>query len=141
MHRIIYLDSSAWLKLYLDEEHSADVREIVNNAEIIASVAITWVEVHAALAGARRQGKINATEELQAVDAFTADWCRVYVFEVNEEMCLSAAELPHVHRLRGYDALQLAAALVAHSVWPDLTLIAFDRDIIEAAAEHDLAIW
>ena len=62
-----------------------------------------------------------------------------------EELILGrAVGLTQNHRLRGYDAIQLAAALVVHDQYlaaglPGLTLISADNDMNTAAQVEGLA--
>jgi hypothetical protein len=50
-----------------------------------------------------------------------------------------AASLARRHALRGYDAVQLAAALEIHSRAPSLTLLSADADLNAAATAEGLA--
>lgn len=49
---IVYLDTSAFLKLYLDEDGGDQTREAIDKAGVICTHLITYVEMRAALARA-----------------------------------------------------------------------------------------
>ena len=49
---ILYLDTSSLVRLYVDESGSADVRRLVEQAEIVAASVVAYPEARAALAGA-----------------------------------------------------------------------------------------
>jgi uncharacterized protein len=51
-----------------------------------------------------------------------------------------AAMLARTHALRGYDAVQLAAALEIQSQIPTLALISADQELNTAAAAEGLAV-
>jgi uncharacterized protein len=56
-----------------------------------------------------------------------------------------AVDLTQNHRLRGYDAIQLSAALTANQSLrqaglPGLTFVAADRDLLAAARQEGLEI-
>ena len=51
----LYLDTSALVKLYVEEEGSATVREAIARAETVATTVIVYVEACAAFARRRRE--------------------------------------------------------------------------------------
>jgi uncharacterized protein with PIN domain len=56
---IPYLYASALVKLYVEEEGTRHIRQGVEDAEVIATCEIAYVEVRAALARRRREGAIK----------------------------------------------------------------------------------
>ena len=52
---ILYLDTSALVKLYVRERGSAQVRAHVNNADVIATSVVAYAEARAAFARLRRE--------------------------------------------------------------------------------------
>ncbi|MFN0073683.1 MAG: hypothetical protein ACKVVP_19555, partial [Chloroflexota bacterium] len=66
------------------------------------------------------------------------------VLETNREMIDLAVRLTQRHRLRGYDAVQLASALIATELLIAAgrqrpTLVSADRDLIVAALSEGLS--
>ena len=55
----LYLDTSALVKLYVEEEGSATVREAIARAETVATTVIAYVEACAAFARRRREGRLS----------------------------------------------------------------------------------
>ena len=56
---LLYLDSSALVKRYIDEAHSEAVARLLDETVAIATSAISRVEVGAALARAARGNRLN----------------------------------------------------------------------------------
>ncbi|MGH8694308.1 MAG: PIN domain-containing protein [Burkholderiales bacterium] len=52
---ILYLDTSALVKLYVREQGSAQVRAHVNKADVIATSVVAYAEARAAFARLRRE--------------------------------------------------------------------------------------
>ena len=108
---IAYLDTSSLVKLYVEEEGSGIIRELVERAELVATSVVTYAEARAALARQRREGGLTAAGFGQAKNDFEQDWPRYLAVEVNEVVYRSAGDLSEKHRLRGFDSLHLASYL------------------------------
>src|SRR5437870_3018828 len=134
---MLYLDSSAAVKLYVAESRTAQVRAAVLRDPPIVSARITFVEVLAALEAATRAGRIA---DLAAVAAtFRAHWRAYVIVEIDRVLAESAAELARRHALRAYDAIQLAAALTAAGGDPSVVHFgAFDQALARAAVAEGL---
>ena len=111
-----FLDSSAVVKRYVNEPGSLFVGEILDLYEEnnVFLSQITRVEVAAAFAR-RRKGKTLADQDAaSALTSFTAELADIYLtIEINTDLVIAATDLATKHALRGYDAIQLAAALAA----------------------------
>ncbi|MBN1661728.1 MAG: type II toxin-antitoxin system VapC family toxin [Anaerolineae bacterium] len=141
-----YLDASALVKRYADEAGSDWVRWITEpeagNTILLAEV--TLVEVAAALAAKQRaSGGIALEERDRALSRFLQDCDEGFlILPVDRLVIDRAVELTQSHRLRGYDAIQLASALVAADLVASQNLslprfVASDGDLLSAAAvEH-----
>lgn len=120
----VYVESSALLKVYLDEPESADAARLLS-AERWASARHTLVEVR------RNLSRVLDGEGLERVRSqFDADWRRVDVVELDERTCALAAELAEQTGVRSLDALHLGAA---RSLEMDLPFVTFDRRLSDAA--------
>ena len=125
---ILYLDASALVKRYVEEPGSAAVRSAIEQATVVGTVVVSLAEVLAALAKAIRVQALSEAEAEAARKAFRAEWPDYVRVRVTEELVNRAGELAWQHGLRGYDAVQLAAAVV----WRDklgcqVTFATFDR--------------
>ncbi len=135
---ILYLDTSALLKLYTEEIASAEVREAVAQASTVATSRLSFVEAHAALARKLRAGTLETADHSYLKACLEEDWARYLVVEVSEGLCQGAADLAERHPLRAGDALQLASALtVRQRVQEQIMFSSFDDRLNHAAAgEH-----
>jgi predicted nucleic acid-binding protein len=138
---MLYLDTSALVKLYVDEPMSQELTAAVDEAEAVATSLLAYVEARAAFARARREARLSAQAYRHIVDAFVEDWSRYVAVEVTDRLVKEAGDLA-VHRaLRGYDALHLASALsLRERVSSAVTFLAFDRKLTVAAKREALRI-
>jgi len=60
--RLLYLDTSALFKRYVEEDESEEVLERIDEAPVVGTALITQVEVAAALAQAVRQQRMGQNE-------------------------------------------------------------------------------
>jgi predicted nucleic acid-binding protein len=133
---MLYLDSSAAVKLYVREVGTEVVRAATGSLPLV-SVRLSFVEVLAALAAAARLGRV--ADFAAPASAFRAHWRSYVVIEVDRLLAESAADLAVRHALRGYDAVQLAAALSAAGAEPaSLTFASFDVALSRAAAAEGM---
>jgi uncharacterized protein with PIN domain len=56
---IVYFDTSALVKVYVEESDSRQMRIMAENAEDVATSVVTYAEMRAALARKLRFGSIN----------------------------------------------------------------------------------
>ncbi len=110
----LYLDTSALIKLYVDEPGSLVVRRSTGEAHLVATAEIAYVELRAALARRRREGYITPRDYRQAITDIHADWLTYFVIEVGSTIVRQAGEIAERYSLRAYDAVHLASALSLH---------------------------
>jgi predicted nucleic acid-binding protein len=110
----LYLDTSALVKIYAEEEGSSAVRSAVGQAELIATSAIAYVESRAAFVRRRYEGGLSAGDYQRIMRALDGDWARYLVVEVTDSLIRESARLAEAHRLRAYDAVHLASAATVH---------------------------
>lgn len=110
----LYLDTSALVKLYVDEEGSPVVRSAVAQADLIGTSVIAYVEARAAFARRRHERGLPAGDYRRIVRDLDSDWARYLVVEVANPLIRKAAQLAEAYRLRAYDAIHLASAAAIH---------------------------
>jgi len=101
----LYLDSSALLRVYLDEPDADRYEELLVADGAWTSVRVTEVEVRRNLAV-----RLSVQDRAPAARQFGADWARIAVVEMDATTCGMAADLAEVTSVRSLDALHLAAA-------------------------------
>ena len=135
---IVYLDSSAIMKLHLiDEPDGAELREIIAAPVRIATSRLSYVEVRAGLAAARRGGRIRPAEHDRAVAAFHDSWSAYNIVEIDGEVGARAGDFAEAFGLRAGDAVQLASAFALDPI--QTVLVAWDTQLRAAARAAGLA--
>jgi predicted nucleic acid-binding protein len=136
---ICYLDSSALVKRYIEEPGADQIRQLIADAEALGTVAISRVEVVAALGKAVRLGAVTREHGESARRFFQTEWRDLSRIEISDHVIERAADLAWGHGLRGYDSVQLAAAMIwQETIGFPLTLATFDAKLWEAAARVGL---
>lgn len=136
---ILYLDASALVKRYVAEMGSLEMSKAIAEAEIIGTVLISRAEVGAALAKAVRARRLTREGALTSLQIFRQEWRDIVRVQVTEMLVARADLLAWDHGLRGYDAVQLAAA----TLWQDaigevVTMATFDQQLWSAAGQMGL---
>ena len=109
---------------------NSEAGRIWDAPDVLVTARVVHVEARAALAAARRQGRISAAVLRAAVEGLELLWSQVFVAEIDEDLMRVAGDLAAAHSLRGYDASHLAAAqLVGADVFSSA-----DRHLCAAAS-------
>ena len=138
---ILFCDTSALLKLFVDEIGSDSMAKARSDSEAIAVCRITWAESMAAFAQRSRVKGANQAGLAQAKSRFENTWSNFVISEVTQPLVEKAGMYAEAFALRGYDSVQLAAAHNLHEqfVLP-LTFACFDRRLSQAAALLQLEV-
>ena len=139
---ILYLDTSALIKLYVTEPGATEIREAVTRAAANATHLIAYAETCAAFAKAARVGRLDAGEISHYRRAFDQDWAQLDVVAVDAVMIHRAGDLALACDLRGYDSVHLAAAEALAVVvgQEELLFAAFDVALNKAARSLGLRL-
>jgi uncharacterized protein len=139
---IAYLDASALVKRYLDERGSRETIALTGDSELNATSIVSRAEVAAALAKAARTGLVTEDRARKAQRSFARDWPDLIRVPVTQALVERAEGLAWDHRLRGYDAVQLASALTwQESVGSEIVLATFDQQLWDAAPNAGVKAW
>ena len=136
---ILYLDTSSLVKLFIDEEHSRIVHKWVQDAEIVATSRVALTEMMSALARRHHQGDLDGDDLKIVIAAFKEQWAQIAVVDLDETR---AGELAINHRLRGFDAIHLEAALTVRDgdLTTEIVFSAFDKRLNKAALHEQLKV-
>ena len=135
---IAYFDTSAVVPLLIDEPGSARATSLWDGADRVVSVRLLYPETRAALAQAERLGRLTARQLRGTVTEFDSLFEVIDLVEVDHVLAVRAGELAEARRLRGYDAVHLAAAERVRD--PDIVVIAGDGVLLDAAADEGMAV-
>src|SRR5262249_49796226 len=101
---------------------------------------VTYAEARAALARHRRDGGLTGQGLRRAVRELDREWETYNVVAVGPPLVRWAGMLAERHALRGYDAIQLAAALDLRAAGADVSFCCFDGRLNDAARRERLAV-
>ncbi len=115
------------------------VAGVSGSAELVGTSVISRVETVAAFAKAIRIGALTSSEATAAADSFRADWPYFARVKATEILVAQADRLSWEFGLRGYDAVQLASALLwREGLGQEIEMATFDRQLWRAARETGL---
>ena len=143
-----YVDTSALIKRYIDEVGSDWLRATLNAQPppSIIVVHLVIMEVTSALTRRIREDTLTPTDYVQVQNAFRADCLNEYeMVTAVGDIIDQANRLLEKHPLRAYDAVHLAAAVVAnqqllaHGFAP-LIFLSADGRLNKAATAEGLAV-
>ena len=139
---ILYLDTSALVKLFVDETGSQRMKRAVSRAQLITTHAIAYVEACAAFA---RLAYGNRDERLfsDLCRHLDVQWNAWEIMSANESLIRRAADFAGRYRLRGYDSVHLAAAESAFDTFRaqvPFCFGVFDHELRSAAAEAGIPL-
>jgi uncharacterized protein len=144
---IYFLDSSAIAKHYVREQGSDWIASILDptSRHAIHWARISGVEVVAAITKRLRIGSIPPSVATAALARFRADFGSFpRVTEISAQIISRAMDLSEKHTLRGYDAVQLAAAMTVHegaiAVGSAATLVSAGDELNVAAVAEGLQV-
>lgn len=116
------------------------MREAVERADSVFTVRISYAEARAAFARQRREGGLTPRELRAVVRKLDQDWSRYGIVEVTESLVRRAGALAERRSLRGYDAIQLAAALELRDGGAAVEFACYDIRLGRAARGERLAV-
>ena len=108
---MLYLDSSALIKRYLNEKGSSIVAARFESGERIFTSALSFGEVHSTIGRKFRERELNAREIARLRELFEQDWLfSLSVLDLNPRTMSALPRLTEKYPLRAGDAIHLSAA-------------------------------
>jgi predicted nucleic acid-binding protein len=143
-----YLDSSALIKQYIAETGTTWINNLHRGQadHVLYLVRISAAEFIAALFRRVRTGDIREADARTVATQFKIDFrIRYQVVEITEQLIDSAMTLAEKHGLRGYDTVQLAAAVELQAVrislsLPGITFVCADDQLNAAAVAEGFLV-
>jgi predicted nucleic acid-binding protein len=112
---------------------------VVGEATAVATSDVSYVEARAALARMRAGKRLGASASRAARRLLDEIWLDLLSVPPDDELLARAADLADEHSLRGYDSLQLAAAVSLRSAG-DVTFSCWDAELRAAAEDLGLVV-
>lgn len=133
---IVYLDTSALVKVFVDEAGRQTVRRALEECSAVATAMVSYAEARATFARLLREQSLTPAEHAGIVEALDGYWRGYHRPAVTDNLVGLAGRLANEHALRGYDAVQLASAIVCDTGREDLRFLAFDERLNDAARDR-----
>ncbi|MDN5797534.1 MAG: type II toxin-antitoxin system VapC family toxin [Intrasporangium sp.] len=108
---IVYFDSSALVKLLVEEDGSEIAAALWDGCDAPVSNRLAHPEVRAALAAAARAHRLSRAGRSHAEAMWEEYWAALHVVELSEAISSRAGQLAAMHALGGADAVHLASGL------------------------------
>jgi len=142
---VLYVDSSALIKRYLDEIGSDALNNKLQKAaragDWILTSVLSYAEIHAVFARKLKEELLRVTEYHWAVTRFDSDWrLKLARVELSQSVLDLVPDLvkKERHRLKGADAIQLPSALWAARAIPAGRTSRAKRPVGFAASDKQL---
>lgn len=135
---IACFDSSAFVKLLIEEPGSQLAEQLWNGADTVAASRLALPEVSATLSAARRAARLDEVSERTARRAWSTYWAAIDVVELTSVVAADAADLAGRLLLGGADAVHLASARTLRA--GDPILVSWGRRLSAAALEAGLSV-
>ncbi|MGA2106323.1 MAG: type II toxin-antitoxin system VapC family toxin [Syntrophorhabdales bacterium] len=135
---IVYLDTSSLVKLYVEEEGSADVAAILKNARTAATSMIAYAEARAAFARRFREGSVTKRAYKSLLLSFEKDWINYLQVKVSQDLIRLAGDLAEKHALRGFDAIHLSSAVSLMKANVGVVFLCHDEKLQKALLREQL---
>ena len=132
---IVYLDTSALVKLFVDEPGSEEVLAWAAEATTVACSSIGFPEAVSAFSRRLRSGSLARAVYDRVLDELDRQWDDIATVSVDERL---AGDLARRHPLSGADAVHLAAALTLSAAGLPIALCAYDERLSQAATAEGL---
>ena len=124
----LYVDSSAWAKVFVEEPGAHQVEELWAEAEGVVCLSIGYLEVRSAIAR-----RLKAQPAAHARAFLDNRWLEVETVALDDRLIGLAGPIIDLHHLKTLDALHLATFFLARSRIEGLELLTADRRLDAAA--------
>lgn len=139
---IVYLDTSALVKLYVSESGSRALRAYASKSEALATSVVAYAEARAAFARLLRSGRTIPRQHVRRLRRLNLDWDDYLRVELTPELVREAGDLAEVHALRGFDSIHLASGLwLKERTTSALVFAAYDRRVLAAASQAGMTTY
>jgi predicted nucleic acid-binding protein len=140
----VFADTSAVVKRYAKEPG----HELIRQIPVLVVSQLAQVEVPAAFWGKERMGEISHREATVLESLFGREYHHLgggrpvfALVRVTSVVLEAGARLARKHRLRAYDSVQLASAILAAETAPEITEFAvWGKRLREAAAAEGFTL-
>jgi len=133
---IAYFDTSALMKLVIAEDGADQAKLLWQQAGEVVVSRLAWPEAIAALAAARRGGRVSHEGYQTATDGLRSCFERCTMVSLADPLVDRAADLAAGYDLRAADAIHLATALAVMEA--DSVFVTWDERLRQGAIQAGL---
>jgi len=136
---MIYLDSSALVKRYIQEPGSDAMDRLLSDHPYAATSRLAYPEILSALSRKQKARDFSIRTLGGLIKAFESDWGKLFILEFDDELLPIIKKTIHQHAIRGADSVHLASALWLRSVLKeDVVFACADARLLDAARAERL---
>ncbi len=125
----LFVDTSSLFKRYIQDEGSAALERLFEEASEIVVSPVTWVELNSALSKRLRDGSLSSEQFSAVLSEAKKDFDFFACLEWNESLDEKAVEIVRKFGLKSLDAIQLSSGLLSKA---DI-FVTSDKKLFEAA--------
>lgn len=138
----IYFDTSALVKLYIEEDGSDIVNDYTDKATIVSTSRIAYAEALSAFVRCRDEKVLSKKDYNKCITSFKSDWEMYFVIEASEKVVKIAGDLIENHSIRGFDSIHLASAMVLRKeINQNIDFMCWDNRLLKAAKKEGFNTW
>ncbi|MDR3553963.1 MAG: type II toxin-antitoxin system VapC family toxin [Syntrophobacteraceae bacterium] len=139
---MIYIDSSALVKRYIEEDGSDKVNALLEERSVAAASRLAYPEILAAITRRHKAKEIETGAFERIKKAFKSDWASFAVVEFHLDVFKLIDEIIIKYALRGADSVHLSSALwLKKAMKQDVVFVASDLELIKAAKGEKLQTY
>ena len=138
---IFYLDTSAFIKRYLEELGSQELRKFLKKKGYFFTSKIAYVEVLMTFRRKKTEGFLSDEDFLKLTNKFEKDWLVFNIIELSNEIIKTLKEKVFKHPLKALDAIHLSSALWLKDKFINVIFVCSDYHLKEKAKLEKLSIW
>ena len=136
---VLYLETSALLAWLFNEALAEQAIGRINQADLIVSSELLRLETCRALSRAKRENLLSGDQYDSLLESFMENLSGWFRMSLDTAVIERASEPFPAEPVRSLDAIHLASALEYKKLYPDLTMLTFDKRISENLQELGLS--
>ena len=127
--KVLYIETSAILAWLFSEPNSHEVREQMDQADIVVTSALSLLETARVISRAVNQGLLDADNGQSLRELFKETFFSWALMEITKEIREGASQPFPVEPVRSLDVIHLSTALEFLKIYPELKVLSFDKRI------------
>jgi predicted nucleic acid-binding protein len=132
---VVYIDTSSLVKLYVEEDDSQKVADLVRSSKTTATSMVAYSEARAAFARRFRENMFKPREYKRLISFFDEDWGNYMMVRLTKKLVYFAGDLAEKHGLRGFDAIHLSSAMILFQELATPTIFLCSDQRLQKASE------